>query len=156
MKPINDRVQHEFQEFGRRRLGAWIVQDLDAYGRAEGNLYFPDEDTHTLLVSDPSSFLPRCLIECKRSTAPAASWRPYVEDRRNYQALVEVARLCEIPLLVVYHVKGRRIDDDSYLAVFLLEQAIPAFRYERRVMTADEFAVGFRNPTSLFRSARVA
>lgn len=142
VKPINDRVQHEFQEWARRAIPPCVMQDIDAWA---------------IVTSDPRSSAPIALMECKRSYLAVDDWTPYDDDRRNYAALDALAAAAGIPMFVVYWTKGVTINDDTPLRVFVFEQIEPTYRFHRDVvMPAGVFAKRWPNPVDHPRARSVA
>jgi len=130
-KAINHSTANEFHDFNLRCL----------YGRG---LTIQDVDAQAVAVSDlRNDFRVVALYELKRSFIDVDAWRPYDADRGAYAALLSLARAAGVPLFVVYYRKGEPIEDDSMLAVFLLEQAIPHYYAHRRVLSGREFAERF-------------
>lgn len=137
MKPVNVSTGHEYQRWGRRALPSnLIVQDLDSWA---------------ILHSDAESHAPVVLIELKRSSIPVQEWEPFDADRRNYAALLDLANRAGIPLLVLYYVKGREIEDTTPLKVYHLTEAVPEYHGTRRIMSAAAFAASFPYPLSSLR-----
>lgn len=129
---------NEFHELAHKRLrGVAVLQDLDGYAgqpmiASAGHAY---------------DYAPLALLELKRSRFAPADWRPYDVDRPNYAALLAVARLCRIPLYVVYWRKGELLAGESTLAVFRLDEAVPVYFYGAyELMSCDTFVARFPYP----------
>lgn len=144
MKTLNAGLQSEWHAFTRRHFGPIVVQDIDARGDGR-RIHIHDDATITLATADPQTYLPTALIEIKRGTViPVADWRPFDADRRNYAALVELARPHGIPVYVVYAEKCDEILDGTPVHAFRLTAAVPAYEYRHAVMAAAAFADLFR------------
>lgn len=143
MKAINSRLQHEWQEWTRRKaaeLGRVSVQDLDSIGLRD-TVDAPDDDTIHGYFFNPTTYAPTALVEIKRGEAiPVDKWRPFAADRANYAALVALARPHSIPVFVVYYMKTERIADDHPFFVQLLESATPTYDGPSCVIKSDTFA----------------
>lgn len=134
MKPINSHTSNEFH--------AWQPR---LYGRG---LCLVDVDAWVVAVADArNDFRVVALLELKRSFIAVDAWRPFAEDRPSYAALLSLAGVAGVPLYVVYFRKGVAIEDETPLAVFLLESATPDYRGYRKVMPAATFADRFPNLT---------
>jgi hypothetical protein len=128
LKAVNRYTSNEFHDWQRRALPAGLViQDIDAWAVAVAT----------------SDYAPVALIELKRSHISVEAWRPFAADRPNLAALLSLAAAARVPLFIVYFQKDRAIDDDTPLAVFLLEAATPSYRGFRKVLSAREFAARF-------------
>lgn len=134
LKAVNHSTSSEWHDFARARLTRrFVIQDVDAWA---------------LAISDPrADYRPVALIELKRSFIAVDTWRPFAADRNNYAALLELARCAGVPFFVVYFEKGVPIVDETPLAVFRLEAAVPEYRAYRKVMRGRDFAGRFPNLT---------
>jgi hypothetical protein len=130
-KAINRATANEFHDFNLRCL----------YGRG---LTIQDVDAQAIVVNaQRDDFRVVALYELKRSSIDVHAWRPFDADRGTYAALLSLARAAGVPLFVIYYRKGIAIDDDTPLAVFRLDRAIPTYFGHRRVLTGREFAARF-------------
>lgn len=63
---------------------------------------------------------PSILLETKRSFYEVDSWEPWQADSRNYYLQHLLATKADLRFWTVYHKKGRTVDDETKIALFLI------------------------------------
>lgn len=102
-KAINSQKSSAYHQWQRDSLGAITVSDID------------------LVRMDTSCSRPIEVVELKRSFKPVTQWKPYPQDFRNFDLIVDViSRIgAQFTIAYNYHVKTPDyVDDASTLSLF--------------------------------------